>query len=193
MPRKKKFRDPEEAAWDARLKAESEDEDFGLFVSAYARATGDALTAIERPEPPDFLCLRSNGREVGVELTQIMRSPDSVLWDSILYRRTEMGTWSAATEFDRLLSKKVGKLENFPTKENILLIQSCDADFGMLTDHLLKIPITELKETGFQEIWLGDYQGYREGAHYGIELHGLFPAKMRHYLPRADWDQKPYG
>ena len=96
MARKKKFRDPEKAAWDAQFKSETEEEDFDLFVSAYARATGSELTAIERPEPPDFLCLQSDGREVGVELTQIIRPPDNALWDSILYRKSEMDTCSAA-------------------------------------------------------------------------------------------------
>lgn len=193
MVRKKRFRDPEEAAWDARLKSESEDEDFELFVSAYARGTGDELTAIDRPEPPDFLCQRRDGSEVGVELTQIMRSPDAAHWDQVLLRKGEMDTWDACAEFERLVEQKSGKLRKFPIKNNILLLVSCDTDFEMLATILLGFPLKAFEETGFHEIWLGDFQGHREGAHYGIQLQGLFPEEMRIRIPRADWDQKPYG
>ncbi len=193
MTRKKKFRDPEIAAMDAYLKAEAEDGDFELFVDAYVRATGERLTAIDRPEPPDFRCVRGDDSEVGVELTQIMRSPDDVHWEQVLYRKIEMETWKAVDEFGRLVDQKSGKLLNFPTSENILLLQSCDANFGALCRFLLEIPLKEFEATGFQEIWLGDYQGVREGAHYAIELHGLFPEEVRIHVPRPDWDQKPFG
>lgn len=189
----KKIRDPEAAAWDARLKAEGEEDDFDAFAAAYFRATGDHLSVLERPEPPDFLCERSDGSSVGVELTQLRRSPDDAHWAAVLGRQYEMDPYIAAEEFDRLLAQKASKLPNFSTRQNILVFLNCEADFTLLCSHLLEIPLEDFEHYSFTEVWLGDYQGLREGAHFSIRLAGLYPAHLRIVEDRLDRDQKPFG
>lgn len=189
----KKVRDPEAAMWHERLKGEAEEEDFDRFAAAYRRATGISLEVEERPDPPDFVCIRDDGGIVGVELTQIRRSPDGAMWDRILDKQDDMRAWDAYAEFERLLYQKAAKLPKFPTRENILVVLSCEAEFAGLLFYLKDMPLSEFEQTGFQEIWVGDYQGVREGAHRHIQLFGLYPAHLRELTPRPDSDWKPYG
>jgi len=189
----KKVRDPETAAWDERCKREAEDEDFEAFANAYFRATGETLDVLDRPEPPDYLCEKADGTQIGVEITQIMRAPDEAMWERILHRRYDMDACDAAEHFDRLLAKKAGKLANFPIQDNILVFVSCETAFVDLVSELKSIPLEDLAEQGFKEVWLGDYQGIREGAHNSIRLLGLYPKHLRVFFDRPDYDQKPYG
>jgi hypothetical protein len=189
----KKIRDPEAAAWDARLKSEGEDDDFAVFAAAYQRATGDRLAIEDRPEPPDFLCIREDGTIVGVELTQLRRSPEDTHWSAILHRQYNMPAWDALAEAIRLLEQKATKLPKFPTKENILVFISCEAEFDSLVSLLHESPTDELRAYGFDEIWLGDFRGIREGAHASIALAGLYPMEIRGIHPRPYWDEKPLG
>jgi hypothetical protein len=55
-----------------------EEEELYLFLDAYAIVTGDCLGCVQQSERPDFICERSDGSLVGVELTRIMRHPETV-------------------------------------------------------------------------------------------------------------------
>lgn len=133
------------------------------------------------------------GSLIGVALTQITWSPKDAMWHGILEKREYMPLDRAWGEAERLLLQKSQKLPKFSTDENILLLINCSADFRILCGVLLYMPIAVYEEFGFTEIWLGDYTGVREGAHYAIEMQGLYPEQMRIAVPRPDWDAKPYG
>lgn len=189
----RKVQDPEAAYWDRRLKAEAEDDDFELFAAAYLRATGIELIVEDRPEPPDFECRRSDGSLIGVELTQITWSPDDAMWHRIIEKSGDMPFDRAVKEAERLLIKKSNKLSLFSTDKNILLLIVNDAEFALFCHFLSSLPISIYEEFGFTEVWVGDYTGIREGAHYAIEMQGLYPEHTRVVVPRPDWDAKPYG
>ena len=49
--------------------------------------TGESLAIIECSERPDFICKRPDGTLVGVELTRVMRDPESARCDLIMMRQ----------------------------------------------------------------------------------------------------------
>ena len=53
--------------------------------------------------------------------------------------------------------------------------------------------LTWLDETGFEEIWLGDFKSIRDGAHRELRLFGLYPEECQVFSERSMFDQKPYG
>lgn len=170
-----------------------EAEDLGLFIEAYERATGERLVEESMEDAPDFVCRRANGRLIGVELTQIRRSPKNAFAESILYRRDEMDAGDALEALERVLEKKRQAVMHYSQPNNILMIASREADFGVLVRMACDIPIEDLESAGFEEIWLGDFQGVTQGAHREAVLFGLFPEHRRIITGRSIFDQKPYG
>src|SRR5262245_26957528 len=65
----------------------SEEEALYTFLEAYKHVTGEVLIVLKSSESPDFVCQRSDGTIVGVELTKVMRDPESALWDCITHRQ----------------------------------------------------------------------------------------------------------
>jgi hypothetical protein len=130
---------------------------------------------------------------VGVELTEIRRSPKDSFWQRIIDRQHDMCPVDAVAEFERLLSQKARKLDRFPVEECILVFLNCETEFNMIIYSLIDLPLSDLAASGFSEIWLGDYRGIREHAHYEIELFGIYPSSIRKLTARPDYDQKPYG
>jgi hypothetical protein len=191
MPRRTR----EEAQLDDRLKREAEEADLGAFIRAYRRATGLQLTDPERPEigTQDFVCQRSNGLTVGVELTQTCRPPEKAFWERTFHHMYEMDIGDGVCELGRLLMQKSDKVPLYSTKDNLLLLINCECDFDGLIYMAEGMPMSDFKNSGFQEIWLGDYSGIRSGAHRTINLFGLYPPKFRRLIERPDWDAKPYG
>jgi hypothetical protein len=178
----------------ARIQSEKEEADFEPFADAYLAATGLTLEhAGSNKGTQDFTCERSDGKLIGVEFTELRRSPDDRFWQSILDRRYEMDPQDAVDELWRLIEQKSAKLVNYSTKYNIVLVQNCDADFQLLCRMALHIPYEDYRSLALREIWLGDYCGIREGAHSSILLFGLYPKRFRTLIERAGWDQKPYG
>ena len=45
--------------------------------------------------------------------------------------------------------------------------------------------LTWLDETGFEEIWLGEYKSIRDGAHRELGLFGFYPDGFRSWLTRG--------
>jgi hypothetical protein len=177
----------------ASFRKEEEHKDLLVFLDAYERATGERLDLLESREDPDFVCVRPDESEIGIELTQIRRSPDDAFWEEILDQRDEMDPDAAADELWRLAEKKARRRGQYRTAVTILVLLSCEADFRLLLSRASKIPIEDFSELGFHEIWLADFSGFRSGAHREAPIFGLYPDDRRVLTNRSDFDSKPFG
>jgi hypothetical protein len=170
-----------------------EKEELRVFLEVYEVVTGDHLEHVATSERPDFVCMRPDGTLVGVELTKIMRDPESATWDKIMkYQefRDAMDAndniWSTAEYKSRKL-----KAGNWQHAENtILVLQVMDCPLSDLHRYLEDgSSPQDYADLGFVEIWVADYS---ELEAYGtIELFGLYPQEFwgYHELDRG----KPYG
>lgn len=188
---KRTRRTSEQAAMDERLKKEREAEDLDAFLPSYERATGLRLNVEAEAEDPDFVCSRSDGMTVGVELTAVWHGPEFSLFRSM----PEISTWDVEDDCDHmwgLVEKKSEKLKGYRTKYNALVLQIVEGDFRALADYTAEIPIKDFEASGFDEIWLADFTGLRSGMHLEVPIVGLFPASARKFTDRSDRDKKPY-
>jgi hypothetical protein len=185
--------DPEVAAIARAMQFEEESEDVLAFLAAYPRATGEELELIDFSDAPDAICRRANGTTIGVEHTRIRRSPDDAHWDAILDYRDEMDPEDTLEEIERLITQKAQRRRKFSTARTILLVAIYESDFHLAAALASGFPLEDLRDAGFEEIWLADFQGIREGAHREVRLFGLYPATYRVMTGRSWFDQKPYG
>jgi len=186
-------RTQEEAVVDEAIKKEGESEDFAAFARCYRLITGLYFRSVEESESPDFMCIRSDGLIVGVELTSIRRSPSDAFYDQILDGNSEMDPEEALDELIRMLDQKSAKRKNYSTSRNLLVLQAIESNFKILVKMAFDIPIEDFAIAGFDEVWLGDYSGVKVGMHREIEMIGLFPEAVRQYVKRPSFDSKPYG
>lgn len=171
-----------------------EEMEFEPFPDEYERVTGLRLEQIGRSERPDLLCLRSDGIEVGIELTKVMEDPASRMWKRILDREEYADMFDTVIRLQEAVYQKEEKRSYgrwyLPTS-TILVLQLMDAPIESVALHLDKQIIDEMSRTGFLEIWVADYT-VREA--YGtIQLFGIKP---RQWLGLHDhvWSgTKPYG
>jgi hypothetical protein len=191
---KRPHRNAEEAAIDEQLKKEREEMDLDAFLPSYERATGFVLTIEEAAEDPDFIACRSDGLLVGVELTAVkQRGPrDQALFREILTGSREWDRDDALDKMWEMIEQKSSKIRNYRTRYNILVLQNIEANFALLCDGAIQIPVEDFTSSGFQEIWLADYSELRVGRHQEIELLGLYPNELRCVIERSDHDRKPY-
>jgi hypothetical protein len=191
---KRHRRTAEEAAIDEALKKEREEIDLEAFLPAYQRATGLILTIEEAAEDPDFIMRRSDDLIVGIELTAIREQgpPDTPLFREILTGTRERDRDDALDDMWSRIEEKSVKIKNYRTRYNILVLQNVEANFTLLCDGAMQIPVRDFGSTGFQEIWLVDYSELRSGTHQDIELMGLYPKAARCLIERSDHDRKPY-
>lgn len=163
------------------------------FLEAYEWATGTALSVLEGGENPDFICVRANGKIIGVELTKVMRRGDIARWERILDRKEEMSRFDMLMKIQALIEQKEdARRARYSNRvaQTILVLQLVDGSLNGLM-HLLDGLREEIENQGFAEIWLADYSGLEP---YGdIELFGLFPHKWWGYYQRPWPDRKPYG
>jgi len=185
--------DPEVAAAGRAMKFDEESEDILAFLAAYPRATGEELELVDFRESPDALCRRPDGAIVGLEHTRICRSPDDAHWQAVLDYRDEMDAEDTLEEIERLIMQKAQRRKKFSTARTILVIAIYESDFRLAAALAAGIPLEDLRSAGFEEIWLADFQGIREGAHREVRLFGLYPADYRVMTGRSWFDQKPYG
>jgi len=125
---KRTRRTSEEAAIDERLKKEREAEDLDAFLPSYERAMGLRLNVEEEAEDPDFICSRSDGMTVGVELTAVWHGPEFSLFRSM----PEISTWDVEDDCDHmwgLVEQKSEKLKGYRTKYNALSFKLSKATF----------------------------------------------------------------
>jgi hypothetical protein len=96
-------------------------------------------------------------------------------------------------EITRLIIQKAVLREKFSIRQCILLIGIYESDFDIVVALTKEIPSEDFLSTGFEEIWLVDFKGIRDGAHREVRLFGLYPDQYRHLTGRSMYDQKPYG
>jgi hypothetical protein len=172
-------------------KKECEREVLEYFLEAYAWVTGEDLSYhpyISARESPDFVCLRSNGEAVGLELVK-------VAWDTLA--QTEVYGRDPYRAIDRIIdlienkeskrSKHYGSLAT----TTILILQTvgeCKPNLRHMIDDSLQ---EDFSKHGFVEIWIVDWEGVK--AYGDVELFGLFPEKWWGYHRRPWPDRKPYG
>ena len=175
-------------------KKENERSDLSYFLDAYEWVTGEVLVELTTSESPDFICARSNGEEIGVELVRVMRDPEEAQFDRIIDKKLEADTqetldriFSLIEKKEQVRSKNYGLLAN----KTILVLQLCDCSLWSLIPFLIDDVREDFSHYGFLEIWLGDYteiEAYRD-----IELFGLFPDQWWGYHQRQNPNRKPYG
>lgn len=186
-------RSPDIVAYDRRFRKEEEIEDIQIFLDAYERATGEVVEIEEVGESPDAICRRPDGTLVGIEHTRVRRSPETAHWESVLDHRDEMSIEETYDEISRLIFQKAALRQKFHFQQNILMIAMYESDFDIAAALAKDIPFEDLQSTGFEEIWLADFKGIRDGAHREAQLFGLYPDQFRHLTRRSMYDQKAYG
>jgi len=186
-------RDPEFVAYDRRARKDEEATDIEAFTEAYEWATGESLEVETHDDSPDAICVMPDGTIVGVEHTRIRRSPEDARWDAILNYRDEMSVEATYDEIVRLVYKKAALRQRFATEYNILLIAIYETEFRTAIAAAKLIPIEDLGDTGFDEVWLADLRGIRDGVHRSARLFGLYPDELRSLTDHRPLDQKPYG
>lgn len=163
------------------------------FLEAYEWTTKSALSVVEGGENPDFICARTTGEIIGLELTKVMRRRDIARWERILDRKEEMAPYDMLMEVQALLEQKEGaRRAKYVARvpQTMLVLQLVDGSLDVLL-HLLDGTNDEFKDHGFAEVWLADYSGLE--AYRDIELFGLFSDMWRGYHQRPWPDRKPYG
>lgn len=168
-----------------------EESELEYFIHAYEFITGQRLTLIQAGERPDFLCERENGSIVGIELTKIMRDPETAQADRILKRQDYMPDTDALDFVYEAIAKKAEKMANWPVNDIILVLQLTDCQLPALRNVLDVALKKDFESYGFSEIWIADYTGL--DAYGDVELFGLYPSKWWGYHQRQNPQRKPYG
>jgi hypothetical protein len=184
-------------------KKSDEIEALHLFLEAYMDTTGKSLTLVECSERPDFICKRPDGTLVGVELTRVMRDPESTTCDLIMMRQdfrdaadASLAIWTTAEDKSRKLKAGnwchadntilVLQAMDCPLSEGNLPLRSVSALCWFLEDGSSPDDYADL---GFSEVWVADYSEL--DAFRVIELFGLYPQRWWGY---HQWHRgKPYG
>jgi hypothetical protein len=175
-------------------KKEMERIDLDYFIEAYDWTTKENLTEVRSAECPDFICTRSRGEKVGVELVRVMRDPEDAQFDRIVEKKYEAEPQEILDRIFELIEKKdKTRSINYGrwADKTILILGLFDCSFWSLRPFLTKDIQEDFANHGFIEMWLADNTGVE--AYRNIELFGLFPAKWWGYHQRKDPDRKPYG
>jgi hypothetical protein len=186
-------RTAEEAETDKRLRKEQEAKDLDMFMPCYQRATGLTLKVEEEAENPDFIARRSDDQKVGIELTAVREGPGETFCRPMVTGNPEWNPDDAVDQMCFMIKQKSSKIPNYQTKCNILVLQNEESDFNSMCADVKNIPIEIFSSAGFDDIWLADYRGIREGTHSAIELFGMYQVKLRTVIKRSDHDKKPYS
>lgn len=170
-----------------------EESELKRFIEAYEYVTGKKLTLIRLGEKPDFLCERDNGLIVGIELTRVMRDPETADADRILKRQDYMSDTKALDFIYKAVAKKAEKManDNWSTNDIMLVLQLVDCQLSDLKNILDADLQKDFESYSFSEIWIADYTGL--DAYGDIELFGLYPSKWWGYHQRQNPQRKPYG
>ncbi|MFZ5862999.1 MAG: hypothetical protein ACOYXR_09195 [Nitrospirota bacterium] len=171
-----------------------EEMEFESFPDEYKRITGLRLKQISRSERPDIVCLRSDGIEVGVELTKVIEDPDSRLWGRILDRQDYADPFDTAIRLQEAVYRKEEKRSRgrwYLPGHTILVLQLMDAPIEDVAPHLDEETIDEMSDTGFFEIWVADYTVHE--AYGTVQLFGIKPRQWRGLHDHAWSGTKPYG
>ncbi|MFC5473742.1 hypothetical protein [Paraherbaspirillum soli] len=175
-------------------KKEAETSELIPFFQAYKWVTSERLSlTLPATENPDFICIRADGRPVGVELTKVTRDKGVRFWEHILHGKEEIDPFEAQELILHLIEKKESariKRYSARVRDCILVLQLIDGSLEQLK-FALEDHQEDFAAHGFSEIWLADYSGLQ--AFGDIELFGLFPDRWWGYHERPWPDRKPYG
>ena len=167
--------------------------DLEFFLAAYRESTGRYVVEANPSERPDFICRINNNREVGIELTKIVREPETAFWQRILYGRDYLDASDLPEKIIGVIEKKSPKCSEATWQtpdDTILVIQLMDCPFSAVHSLISERWTDDIcKSSGFSEIWLADYSEL--DAYGAIELCALFPASLAGYYQREKG--KPYG
>ena len=171
-----------------------EEENLLSFLEAYKEVFENYLTySFGSSERPDFICYRTDGTEVGVELAKIMRDPRDAQAAYILDRIEFMDGEEAMEMLCVMIEEKerLRKQPDWALPDNtILVLQFIDCSISSL--YLLDDGIKKGFESyGFAEIWIADYTG--KAAYGDIEMFCLYPTELWGYYQRPNPGRKPYG
>jgi hypothetical protein len=173
-------------------KKSDEIEALHLFLEAYRDTTGESLSLIECFERPDFICKRPDGTFLGVELTRMMRDPESASCDLIMMHQEFRNDVAAGFAIEIAAENKSRKLKagNWRHADNtILVLQIMDCPLSYLSWFWEEGSPDDYANLGFSEVWLADYSEL--DAFRVIELFGLYPERWWGYHQR--YRGKPYG
>lgn len=171
-----------------------EEKELLSFLDAYKEVVSDCLSYnFDRSERPDFICYRTNGTEVGVELARIMRDPRDAQAGLILNGNKFMNGEEAMEMIYDIVEKKenLRQQPDWDISDNtILVLQLVDCPIASLPPLGNSIK-KDFEIYGFAEIWIADYTG--EEAYNDIELFCLYPLALWGYYERPNPGRKPYG
>ncbi|MFH1702486.1 MAG: hypothetical protein ABIB41_03500 [Nitrospirota bacterium] len=163
-----------------------ERDELNYFLDAYNYSQDDKLLPIATSEAPDFICQRADGSMIGIELTKIMRDPNTAFIDSLDYK-DYMDGLTALDKIYEALEKKRG----LASSKVILVMQLVDCPLAELILFLDEKLQNDFASYGFMEIWLADFTGVE--AYGDIELFCIHPFERWGYYQRPYPDRKPYG
>jgi len=174
-------------------KKEAEAHDLDLFLREHLRITGIVTRSVCPRERPDFEVAREDGT-FGLELTQVVESPDEHFAREVLSGRDEMRVADASDTIQEAIYQKEEKRKSrdwgFPMS-TILVVQlrGCSGEdvFRYWDDTIIE----EVSATGFVEIWLCDHSPVEP---YGtVKLTGVKPIFWLGVHPHPRRGSKPYG
>lgn len=169
-----------------------EEEELDHFIEAYECTTGQRLILVRSEEHPDFICARTDGTLVGVELTR--GEGDVKVMESIELEHGELDFGYSALEevFWSIDEKERLRRGDWTLPNNsILVVQMFFYPASGIESFLTPDLQTDCAGYGFTEIWLADYTTVEP--YGGVELFGLKPQKWWGYHERQDFLGKPYG
>jgi len=138
----------------------NEEKDLELYKWEYKQITGLSFNIIATTDRPDFIVYRSDDIELGIELTKVMRDPESAFWARVLNGEEQANPLDSAWNLQELIYYKDKKRseDNWQLPDRtILLLQLMDSSIEQLASVLCEGIIKEINKTGFLEIWIGDY------------------------------------
>jgi hypothetical protein len=171
-----------------------EEMELELFLEEYKYITGLSLQLVNQFERPDFIVQRSDGTILGIELSKIMRDPQSSFWARVLSGEEFADSVDTAIHLQELIYRKDAKRSGsgwtLPDR-TVLVLQLMDSSIDQVLLFLDDQVIKELNETGFFEIWLADYTILED---FGtIQLYGIKPEKWQGLHNHSGTGNKPYG
>ena len=175
-------------------KKQVEESELELFKREYERITGFLFEIINATERPDFIVQRSDGTKLGIELTKVMRDPESAFWARVLNGEEQADPLKSAANLQELIYSKDNKRSESDwklSKRTVLLLQLMDSSIEQVAMFLDDQIIIELNKTGFFEIWIGDYSIVE--AFGTIQLYGIKPKKWQGLHNHLNSGKKPYG
>jgi hypothetical protein len=164
------------------------------FLKEYKCITGLALQLVNRSERPDFIAQRSDGTRLGIELSKIMRDPQSSFWARVLSGEEFADPVKTAIHLQELIYLKDAKRSGFGwtlPDRTVLVLQLMDSSIDQVVLFLDDQVIKELNETGFFEIWFADYTIL--DAFGTIQLYCIKPKRWQGLHNHSRTGNKPYG